>query len=976
MNHLHRSDDGPESPAFAKSPRAVGANLPAAFEHRLATGFAGRMAAAILLAAVSFSALSGCSSGSARTTSQTPIISVAMVQLPPPSMTVGTATQVSATVTNDVANAGVDWVASCGSAPRCGTFSPAHTDSGVTTTFLAPATVPSGKSISISALSATDHSKASAFSVTIISTVTAITITQPPPVSAPAGSLVMFGATVTGDTSNEGVDWKMTCGGIDCTPTGLHSDSGVPVSVTVPGPSQIPNIVGSSVVATAYATADHSFSALTTFKVTQPISVSITQAPPTTMLTNATATIVAVVQNDTANSGVTWTVSCATAPCGTITPSQTASGASAIFTAPSTVPAPNPNPNPDVTITARATAGSASSIAAVTVTIVAPISVKITQGVPTNSIVKNGTAQLIATVTEDAVNAGVDWSVSCGTAGSCGTFSPAHTASGGTTTFTAPNGTPAGGTVTISAAATTDPTQTDSQTVTVTSNVTPNSLLLGPFVVLLSGKNSSNGPFAVGGIVTGDGNGNITSANLDLADASGNASTSVSLLAPGTCAIGADGRGQIKLQINTAPLNGSFGEQGSGKITLSVVFVTPQHALLNETDTFGNGSGTLDLQNATDLNAFQQGAWHNGTYSLKLSGTQSAAPYSGYYLASALTMDFSVSGYSYVTDQSADGIITSVPFTSTTQNFAISRDQSGKLSLASLNLGLPTQFSLDAWLIDATHFAVTDWRDSVTGTPPMISAGYLTIQPSSPALSGVFAFTEAGATAASQPQVAGGIFACGSTGTLDVVPLAGTGLSNQAISTTCTAPTNGRGLLSISGAASAGINQFAAYPTADRGTYLIEIDGGTSGTAGASGAGIAMQQTLAAPIPASALTGKYASNFTASTGPGSESFAAQIIFDGVSALTGTADVNSFDTTASPLTGVPSSGATLTGSYSAGSSGRFPLALTITPAAGQPPPQVTNLNQACYLVDASTCLLLGLDATAPGTGVLLLQNTGL
>jgi hypothetical protein len=47
-----------------------------------------------------------------------------------------------------------------------------------------------------------------------------------------------------------------------------------------------------------------------------------------------------------------------------------------------------------------------------------------------------------------------------------------------------------------------------------------------------------------------------------------------------------------------------------------------------------------------------------------------------------------------------------------------------------------------------------------------------------------------------------------------------------------------------------------------------------------------------------------------------------------------------------------------------------------PAAGQATPQITSLNPACYFVDANTCLLLGLDAAAPGIGVLQLQNTGL
>jgi len=334
----------------------------------------------------------------------------------------------------------------------------------------------------------------------------------------------------------------------------------------------------------------------------------------------------------------------------------------------------------------------------------------------------------------------------------------------------------------------------------------------------------------------------------------------------------------------------------------------------------------------------------------------------------------------YTTDQSAAGAITSVPFTAVPQTFPPSSkpDQYGQIStsLGGVNLGLPAKFSLDFWIIDATHFLVTDYRDPAIGNPSVLISGHLTTQPASPSLSGTYAFTAAGATTAAQPQVAGGILTCGSIGTLDVVPLAGTGLGNQSITAACLAPVNGRGLVSISGAGSSGISQFSAYPTTDRGVYLMELDGGAAGASGPSGAGVALQQTLSNPISSSALNGKYAAAFSAITGLGSENFVAQVISDGVSNLSGTADVNSFDNSAAPPSAAPSLGASLPGSFTAASDGRFALTLTITPPSGQPNPQITVLHPACYPVDASICLLLNLDATAPGTGFLQLQNTGL
>jgi len=926
-----------------------------------------------------FLGMAGCSANTTKD-SQTPLISVAITQAPPSSLLVGNSAQVSATVSNDVANAGVDWVAMCSSAPNCGSFSPSHTASGATTVFTAPLSVPAKNTVAVTALSTTDRSKAFSANVTIISTVTGVTITQAPPASVPAGATITLAATVAGDPANEGVDWKASCttavGTADCTPPGFHSAAGGTATFSVPGLIGTPLVTVESVTITAFATADHNYSAFISFTVTAAISINITTGPPSTLLTNATANVIAVVSNDTTNAGVTWQVSCYANPCGSVSPTQTASGAAAIFTAPPTVP----TTNPVVTITAWPTATGAKVNATASVTIVAPISIQITQGVPTGSMVANSGAPLVATVSNDPENEGVDWTVTCGSpgAGACGTFSlsPPHTASGASITYNAPASVPAGNTVTVTAASTTDPTKTATETVTITAGVPPDSLLLGQFVMLLSAKNSVNGPFVLGGVLSGDGTGDITGGALDLVDASGNASSSVPVISTSTYSLGPDGRGQIHLLVDTGPLNGSFGVNGSGAITLSVVFVTPQHALLSETDSFGSGTGTLDLQNAADLASFRSGAWLNGIYSLQLSGVEASSPYPGYFLAGAVTIDFSVSSYSYVMDQSANGAITSVPFSTVSHNLGISRDQDGEATLASVNLGLPTAFNLDAWLIDASHFAVTDWRDSFSGTPPVIVAGYLTVQPSSPSVSGTYAFTEAGATTAAQPQVAGGILACGSTGTLDVVPLGGTGLSNQPISAACVAPSNGRSLIAISGGTTAGIKQFAAYPTLDRGLYLIELDGGAAGTSGPSGAGVALQQTLSTPISDSAFSGKYASNFVANTALGSEIFAAQIVPDGVSAVSGAADVNSFNATAAPPAGSPSSDATLSGSFTTSTDGRFPLTLTFAPATGQPAPEITTLNPACYIVDANTCLLLGLDASAPGTGILQLQNTGL
>jgi hypothetical protein len=934
--------------------------------------------------------MAGCNTRAASAGSQTPLIAVVMMQLPPSSMIAGNSAMVSATVSNDPSNAGVDWVATCASAPNCGTFTPGHTASGDTTIYTAPPGVPSKKAVTVTALSTTDRSKSSTATVTITSTVTGIVITPALPGSLPGGSVFNLGAIVTGDPANLGVDWTITCptpNGTTACASNLHSSAGgtvaliVPETVLIPGTTQTMSLAGTPATVTAFATADHSVSISAVFTITAAITINITQAPPASLMTNASAPVTAVVSNDTTNAGVSWEVACEQAPCGSIVPAQTASGVATTFTAP-----PVAAPGQTVTITAFATATNQTIFSRVTVNITAPISISITQGVVNNTIVLNASSPVIATVSNDSANAGADWTVTCGSAGACGTFSPTHTASGSTTTYTAPSAVPAGNTVTITATSTADPTKNAQQVVTVTSAPPPNSLLQGQFVISLNARNSQNGPFVLGGVISGNGNGTIIGGNFDLVDATRNAEPALFLpvVPPSTYSIGSDGRGQIQLTISTSNLNTNFGVPATATtstLTLSVTFVTPQHALLTETDTFGNATGTLDLQNAADLASFQNGtAGLNGTYSLQLTGTELSGLHPGFFVAAAIASQASGSSYTftgYTADQSANGAITSVPFTVSSQNFGNSPPSPlGEISLSAINLGLPGTFSLDLWLIDANHFVVTDFIDA-TSASPILVGGYLTLQPASPALSGTVAFTEAGATTAAQPQVAGGILSCGSTGTLDVTPLSGTALSNQSISATCSGPSNGRGLVSISGAGASGIGQLALYPTLDRGFYVIELDGGAAGTSGPSGAGVAFQQTLSTPISSSALNGNYGAVFSAITALGSEAFTGQVISDGASNLSGLADVGSFDTTAAPPIATPSVGVSLAGSsFTAASNGRFPLTLTLTPASGQPTPQVSLLHPACYLVDANTCLLVGLDANAPGTGVLQLQSNGL
>lgn len=162
------------------------------------------------------------------------------------------------------------------------------------------------------------------------------------------------------------------------------------------------------------------------------VTVTIT---PTTLQAGGTAQVSATVANDSSGKGVTWAVTCASAPCGSISPTATPSGVSATYTA-----SPTPTTSDlSVMITATSVANIAISKGA-NIT-VSGMSVSVT---PQSQTVAAGTsAQFTATVISDPSNAGVSWTVSCGGT-PCGAVAPSKTASGAATTYTAPVNIPAG----------------------------------------------------------------------------------------------------------------------------------------------------------------------------------------------------------------------------------------------------------------------------------------------------------------------------------------------------------------------------------------------------------------------------------------------------------------------------------------------------------------------------------------------------
>jgi len=767
-----------------------------------------------------------------------------------------------------------------------------------------------------------------------------------PPSSLALSGISSFAAIVTGDPNAQGVNWTVTCVPApipqgSCGTITEHTASGYPTTYSAPfnyDEQTVP--VNGTVTITAAASADPSKTVSTTIQITPtpPISVGFNEAPPDSMLTGATANLVAVVSNDSSNAGADFTLACGgTNACGTIVPAHTSGtvGSFTVYTAPDVVPV-----NGTVTITAASTADPTQTVSA-TVTI-KQASLKITLSqTPTPNLPVGAATNLTAVVTFDPLNAGVDWTVTCQSS-SCGSFNPTHTASGQLTTYTAPQTVPIGGLVTITAASTTSPTTTTTTQITVTPADLQSSLLNGRYAFLLQGVREG-GTWAIAGELSADGIGDIDVATESFLG--GNNLYSLS----GTYFIQSNGVGTITL--NGAPTG--LGYWNGGQQVFQVAVVSPGVMSMEEFDGYYNSTlhvaygGTITgslFQQSTS--AFQPLSPNNYSFLLSGLGPNNGPSFYGGVL-NPLSGDFTM-------DQSIDGTIGSISGFIGLDN--VSPDGSNGTLLMS-------PYSFQYYVVDSGHWILI----AQSGTTD-VGAGHLYIQPNSASLpAGNFGFTEAGASPLPQgstPLALGGILSINGlgnvSGTMDG-NLNGT-VSSSAVSGTMSVATSGRGTLSLSGGVA---QQFGVYLTANNGILMLDLDSQFSGV------GTALPQTTGATAPASLFSGNYASAFqtmgeinSASGGVGSwNDYLGVITADGVLNLTGTMAVDQFDeSTGAFWTQTPD--ATLTGTFSAGPSGRFTGSFTVPPLA--------TSQRVFYILNNTTILSLGLD-TGPSTGILQLQQ---
>ena len=597
--------------------------------------------------------LAGCGGGM-----QQPLL--VTIGVTPAAVQPGATAQISATVSNDSSNKGVNWTVTCPAA-ACGSVAPANTASGAPTTYTAPAIPPAGDlTVTITAAAAADGTAA----VSANFKVPGITVNVPPPSATmlQVNATAQITATVTGDTAAKGVAWTVSCAIAACgsvSPT--TTLSGVATTYTAPATPPAGNLT------VTIAAASVTNSAATGSTTVTIIGITVSIAPPSATLQSAgTQSFTPTVNNDPSSSGVTWSLqvtrrvciifqgchfvtSVCTTGCGSVSPTSSASGVPATYTAP--VKPPVGSVAMAIVATSITNTG-ARATAGITI-----LSISVSVSPASASIAVNATQPLTATVTNDGANggagAGVTWTltqkgVACSPG--CGTISPTSTASGAPAIFTAPATVPAYPLLTITATSVTDTAKSASVTITVTTTSGAacgagsgsESLLKGQYAFQLQGF-LPGGFVASVGSFTADGTGKITGGELDAASSGAQPIDTTK----SSYWVGPDHRGCLTVGGNT------YYRFALGGINSSNI-ATAGH-IIEFDDTTGTGlrvAGTLKLQDATSFAASKL----KGNYVIGLVGGASGS-------RSAVAGTFTSDGISAITasnlDLDAAGTITS-----------------------------------------------------------------------------------------------------------------------------------------------------------------------------------------------------------------------------------------------------------------------------------------------------------------------------
>jgi hypothetical protein len=444
-----------------------------------------------------------------------------------------------------------------------------------------------------------------------------------------------------------------------------------------------------------------------------PVSVTFSVAPPSSLEIGATQPFIALVANDPSSKGVTWTVTCSTSStsgCGSFSPAQTLSGVATTYTAPLRVSASDAPPN--VTVVVTSVANHLQSFSAVIAIAIPNLSLSFSLNqYPPNALQVGKTALIAASVSGDPTNQGLAWS--CTPVNACGSFSPANTASGAATTYTAPANIPyysSSQSVTITA--TSVAVGGDSVAIPIFVSSEPTTLADGTYIFSLSGVNNTGpagsfdlSPYFASGAFTLSG-GVITSGEEDLVESIGAKHVSIT---KGSYYATDDGNLFITLSLSDP----SVGVDGSQ--VLDAAPVSPSQSKLIEYDLSATASGSLDVQTST--------AAPSGGYAFFTAGQNSSK--SPVAIGGILNIDGpgSISGTGSVLDINDSSLSAPLSNQSLAPSIVSGPDSFGRvvLSLTPSSAFLP--FNLVGYKIDDSHLSLVETIDAYGGLTGGVALG-------------------------------------------------------------------------------------------------------------------------------------------------------------------------------------------------------------------------------------------------------------
>ena len=208
------------------------------------------------------------------TTAATPESVVVSVTPSSTSVPVSQTAQFNASVQNDPQNKGVTWTltqSSISCNPACGMVSTA----GTSATYHAPANVPQGSTIVLTATSLADNTKSGSAQITVTAQAPSAISVSLVPISAsvPLSQSQPFTAAVQNDSQNEGVTWTLTQSGAACAPAcgSIIGSTSQTAIYSSPG-GIIPNPPTVTITATSLADGTRSASATITVGAVSPVN--------------------------------------------------------------------------------------------------------------------------------------------------------------------------------------------------------------------------------------------------------------------------------------------------------------------------------------------------------------------------------------------------------------------------------------------------------------------------------------------------------------------------------------------------------------------------------------------------------------------------------------------------------------------------------------------------------------------------------